>query len=278
MQPAIALDLPAIDQLESAALASGALQPIATEAMSCEDHGLPFILKWVSGRAQRPTRHKPARGDAANPFAHPEPALTLGPLSPHHVVLLNKFPVMARHLLIVTEAFEAQEQPLTDGDFNALAQVIRANGGLGFYNGGEIAGASQGHKHLQWIPELPPLAAALPALRHAHAAQFDFANAFAPLDAGLWTSPHPGGHLAALYRELAASISLATDIPVMAPYNLLMTRDWMWLVPRRAEHWQGMSINALGFAGSLFVKSPDRLAALRDAGPMNALRAVAAPR
>lgn len=270
-------DLPAIDRLEHAALATGALQPIATEFMAHSDKGIPFILKWVSGRADRPSRHKPARGGPVNPFLHPEPALTLGHLPPHHVVLLNKYPVMARHLLIITDAFEPQEQALNDGDFQALAQVIVANGGLGFYNGGEVAGASQRHKHLQWIPELPPIAAALPTLRRMHAPQFDFANAFAPIDDRIWHAPHPGATLAHLYRELASAIGLATNTAAMTAYNLLMTRDWMWLVPRRAEHWQGMSINALGFAGSLFVKSPDQLATLRDAGPMNALRAVAIP-
>jgi len=60
-----------------------------------------------------------------------------------------------------------------------------------------------------------------------------------------------------------------------APYNLLMTREWMWLVPRSRECFDSISINALGFAGSLFVRDERQLDALRRAGPMTALRSVA---
>src|SRR5690606_33901634 len=40
-------------------------------------------------------------------------------------------------------------------DFHALAQLLSASGGLGFYNGGAPAGASQRHKHVQWLPSGP---------------------------------------------------------------------------------------------------------------------------
>jgi ATP adenylyltransferase len=56
------------------------------------------------------------------------------------------------------------------------------------------------------------------------------------------------------------------------PYNLLLTRDWMLLVPRRAAKWRGVSINALGFAGALLAKNEKQLQRLRDAGPLTALR------
>lgn len=271
------LDLAAIDHLEDSALACGALQPIATEAVHVYDDGIPFVLKWISPRAERPVRDKPPRGGAANPFLAPEPPLTLGPLAPNHVVLLNKYPVMARHLLIVTRDYEAQTRPLTPEDFEALAQVIAANGGLGFYNGGEIAGASQAHKHLQWIPALPPLAARLPELRDAHAGQFDFRHAYTPLAADLWQDPARGERLAHHYRQLLRAVGMADHGEALSPYNLLLTRQWMWLIPRRAEAWRDMSVNALGFAGSLFVKTPERLAMLREAGPMRALRGVSLP-
>ncbi|MEJ2131872.1 MAG: phosphorylase, partial [Gammaproteobacteria bacterium] len=53
--------------------------------------------------------------------------------------------------------------------------------------------------------------------------------------------------------------------------NLLMTQDWMLIVPRGQEHVAGVSINALGFAGSLFVESTEELERLRDIGPMQVL-------
>jgi ATP adenylyltransferase len=51
----------------------------------------------------------------------------------------------------------------------------------------------------------------------------------------------------------------------------------MLLVPRTQEHFGTISVNALGFAGSLFARDTAEMDALRAAGPMGALRAVAVP-
>lgn len=267
-----------IDDFVHAALTCGALLPIATESRLIEHEGLPFLVKWVSNQALKPRAAKPGRGSSHNPFEHPEPSLTFGDIAPSHRLLLNKFPVMTRHLLIVTRRFESQEMALTADDFAAIAPLIAARDGLGFYNGGAIAGASQAHKHLQWIPTRPPLAAALPAYLDRHRVRFDFRHAFSPLEIEDWTSADAGERLVRRYLWLLEQAGVERHADKPAPYNLLMTREWMWVVPRCAEHWQEMSINALGFAGSLFVKHPDALQALAEAGPMNALRAVACPR
>ncbi|QID18213.1 phosphorylase [Nitrogeniibacter mangrovi] len=271
------IDLARIDATTREALASHALKPIETEREFVESEGLPFVIKWVSTLADKPRAAKPARGGPHNPFAAPEPALLLGDLPPSHRVLLNKFPVMARHLLVVTQQFEAQSAALSVGDLHALAVLVGGNGGLGFYNGGTVAGASQPHKHLQWIPELPPLAACLPRMLARRAEVFTFRHAFASIDASAWRTPDTGAFLQATYARLLAQAFGSPPAGDPPPYNLLLTRDWMWLVPRRAEFWEDMSINALGFAGSLFVKSRGRFDALKAAGPINALRAVAVP-
>jgi len=51
----------------------------------------------------------------------------------------------------------------------------------------------------------------------------------------------------------------------------------MLLVPRTQEHFGTISVNALGFAGSLFVRDEAEMAMLRATGPMSALKAVAVP-
>lgn len=267
-----------IDRTSTAALASGALHPIATEQITLTDNGLPFVIKWVSSLLDKPRRRKPARDPSFNPFLPPERALTLGALTPDHLLVLNKFPVMSRHLLVITRHFEAQTDPLTGADFAALARLIEANGGLGFYNGGEIAGASQAHKHLQWIPDLPPLAQRLASVLTNPNPPFSFRHAHAPLTAEVWHSGATGDRLAARFAALCAALGIDAMRAPLPPYNLLLTRDWMWLIPRRAERWRDMSINALGFAGSLFVKSRDRFPDFKAAGPLAALKAVTYPR
>jgi ATP adenylyltransferase len=99
----------------------------------------------------------------------PEPELTVGGVGPTHVAVLNKYPVIDRHLLIVTREFAHQEALIDTADFAALAAVMREFPSLGFYNGGKTAGASQPHKHLQVVPL--PLGRGGQSLRlHAHLA------------------------------------------------------------------------------------------------------------
>ncbi len=62
------------------------------------------------------------------------------------------------------------------------------------------------------------------------------------------------------------------------PYNLLVTRDWMLLVPRSAEAYESISVNALGFAGSLLVRDERELELVCERGPMAVLREVGVPR
>ena len=49
----------------------------------------------------------------------------------------------------------------------------------------------------------------------------------------------------------------------------------MLVVPRCAECWHGISINALAFAGSLFVRDREQLELIRRTGPLSILQAVA---
>ena len=51
-----------------------------------------------------------------------------------------------------------------------------------------------------------------------------------------------------------------------APYNLLVTRDWMLLVPRVVSQVEGVAVNALGFAGSLFVRDEAQMRTVERSG------------
>ena len=51
----------------------------------------------------------------------------------------------------------------------------------------------------------------------------------------------------------------------------------MLVVPRSRERFESISVNALGFAGSLFLRSQEELDRVRATGPMQVLRAVAMP-
>ena len=65
------------------------------------------------------------------------------------------------------------------------------------------------------------------------------------------------------------------DVSAATPYNLLLTRNWMLLVPRRTEYFQQISLNAMAFAGAFFVKDQPQAAQLLRDGPLSALTHVA---
>ncbi len=278
------------------ALASGALEPIPTRLEIVEQAGVRFQIRildslWRKERALARQRDAEARGQPRDPFGPCDPDLLLGDLSPTHCCVLNKFPALARHLLIVTRAPEPQEQLLTTLDLVALWTTMAGMDGFAFYNGGQVAGASQGHKHLQLVPL--PMAPGEPIPMERCLARADFSDgvgrvpglpfehAMARLPEALVEDPRQAA-LASLgtYRRLLAAVGLARrpGSPRQAgPYNLLMTRRWMLLVPRARERWQGTSVNALGFAGSLLARDQDELERIIAAGPMRILGAVGVP-
>jgi ATP adenylyltransferase len=267
---------PALVQDASArALASGALQPIETIATLLDDAGVRFVVRAVSSLARKEAaRLAPVVADPLGDF---EPDLFVADLGPSHYVLLNKFNVVDGHLLVVTRRFEAQESLLGLEDFEALAACLAEVGGLGFYNGGVEAGASQPRKHLQVVPLplAPGTADDVPMERALESGpRLPFRHAFARL------APSDGAReWHACYRELLAragipAVATARGECHSAPYNLLVRPGWMFVVPRSAASFESIPVNALGFAGSLFVRSPAHLERVRAVGPMQVLRAV----
>lgn len=266
------------------ALATGALAPIPTRSERVVEAGIPFLVRVVEDAARRKRMARGPRSAGPDPFRPEDPALRVGELSPSHLALLNKYPALEHHLLLVTRAPEDQESLVTLSDLEALWIVLREVDGLGFYNAGPVAGASQTHKHLQLVPLplgpdrlplAPALAAArlegwlgtLPVLPFVHAvAHLGGCAELAPLAAAEATR---GVYLALLRRT-------GIDPGDPRPYNLLVTREWMWLVPRTRAATGGIEVNALGFAGALLVRDDTGLRRVHERGPLAILRAVSA--
>jgi ATP adenylyltransferase len=282
------------------AAAKGVLLPVPTDYAYVQDGGIRFIVRILTNltrkdeERQRADREHTATGMRANPFLPYEDDLFVSAVSPTHVALLNKFNVMNHHLLIVTRQFEDQEALLTPDDFGALWACMGEFEGIGFYNGGEAAGASQPHKHLQMIPlPLAPEGPAVPIEPLLASARFGdglgnvpglpFRHSFVRLDnAYAEFSGDAAAELHALYRSMLRKVGVGCEHRESAgrqscPYCLLVTRQWMLLVPRSREFFEGISINSLGFAGALLVRNESQLHILTQRGPMSALKEVALP-
>jgi ATP adenylyltransferase len=261
------------------ALECGALRPLATRREFVEDGGVRFVVRTLETIERK---HEAASEARANPFLPYDEAMFVADVSDTHVALLNKFNVIDHHLLIVTRAFEDQRAPLTLEDFAALWSCMAGFEGLGFYNGGPQAGASQPHKHLQLVPlPLAPGDQAVPveallddAGREPTAIDaLPFRHAVARIDSFSRGAVREVAEASRTVYERMCEMLDAAD----RPYNLLITREWMMLVPRSREHFGSVSVNALGFAGSLFVRNERELRHVKETGPMSVLRGVGEP-
>lgn len=271
------------------ALKSGALQPLSTQCKIVEQNGLQFLVRVLPNLARKEKADQSPEADSKDfdPFLPYEEDLFVADISDTHVCLLNKFNVIDHHLLIVTRAFEAQETWLTQQDFVALGACMAELEGLAFYNGGQTAGASQLHKHLQLV--LLPLSPAGPPVPIEPAiASVEFENGIGTI--GQFQFLHAVAELEPLESPLAAaeamleryhSLLRAVGLPAKpgqvqqtGAYNLLATRRWLLIVPRSQEHFGSISVNALGFAGALLVRNQQQMQVLKDQGPLAVLKSV----
>jgi len=273
------------------AIESGALHSIETVATLVEAGSVPFVVRQVSNVARKSRERSERTDPSADPFLPYEPDLFVADISATHIALLNKFNIVDHHIVVATRAFEEQERLLGVVDFEAWCACLAEFDGLGFYNGGRDAGASQRHKHMQIVP-LPlgldgtrvPVeslfADASSGEQVSSLPQLPFANAFT------WLTPSAPEHAAHTAFERYKALLAALDVDVetsdgsccprqRAPYSLLFTPRWMLLVPRTTECVEGISINALGFAGSLVVRDAAQLDTVRQLGPLEILRRVA---
>lgn len=278
-----------VEVVTAAALASGDLVAIRTTGSAVTDGGVDFVVREVSSLLEKFDAQAKA-APRRNPFLPYEEALYLGHLSPTHLALLNKFPVMSRHFLVIPQAFVHQETLLLPEDFIALARAIGESDALVFYNAGRVAGASQPHRHLQVVPlpfegaphgtPIDPVLAIQKGRVGADIADLGFRHALGWLRNDPNGSPDTRGlEMHALYRQLIGllgitSVATAEGDRQSGAYNLIATRSWMVIVPRTREHFESISINALGFAGSLFVSNDAERALVRRVGPRAMLAAV----
>lgn len=265
------------------AIRCGALEKIPTRVEYVEEHGIRFQVHIVQQLERKRVESITQRHEGTNPFLPYDENMFVADVSDTHVCLLNKFNVMEHHLLIVTKEFEHQETLLTADDFQAMWRCLREFNGLAFYNSGTISGASQPHKHLQQVP--------LPLGGCAECTPIDSLIRDASVEGKIGTVPafnfaHTLSHIARMSSETAECAAREIEQVYLemlgavanrespGPYNLLATRDWMLFVPRSVEMYESISVNALGFAGSLLARDEREMELIRERGPLGVLEEV----
>ncbi|EEP76693.1 predicted protein [Uncinocarpus reesii 1704] len=269
----------------AAARQSGALLFTETELATIRLSNIPFQLRFCRALAKKPTRSaapSPKVDGAASrtdPFANPLSDLLIAeipPSQPSHILVLNKFPIIPNHFILATKDFQPQDHLLDKEDLGIAFDCLRSwedspeqparRRLFAFFNSGEHSGASQPHRHIQFIPveDMSPLDGDLgwtPLVdRMAHA--FKGTNIDRPVLLplpfacyGLPLAPNPSAddlHRAYIslytYATHAAQKSQSEPFnneqpavlqargPSVISYNLAMTATAMVLCPRLSEH------------------------------------------
>ncbi|KAF8693066.1 ATP adenylyltransferase, partial [Rhizoctonia solani] len=147
------------------AKSSGALFFYPSTRSRATEHKINFEITTCPALQKKPALPAPdfSKRDKPDPFAPPYvPDLFIGELKDElegdeYVILLNKFSVIPGHFLMVTKGFHPQNSPLTPPELTQAYLLIRASQKakypvFAFYNCGVDSGASQPHKHIQFVP------------------------------------------------------------------------------------------------------------------------------
>lgn len=206
--------------------------------------------------------------ESKNPFLPPFlPGLHICELGDRHRLLFNKYSIYRNHVLLVTKEFEPQENNLTEADFRQVILVQGALSGVFYYNSGAESGASQKHKHVQFLPSesrgLPFVEMVESWLNEIqenpeinnneilHHPQFNFLHGIRMLPELKDENALARIYLAAfdqLHKQVARQLGIS--------YNVIGTERFIMLVPRKKERaFDEVSINSVGFVGSILFKS-----------------------
>lgn len=264
----------AITERKKAAIQSGHLQPLQFDMHHVPVNEFSYqVCLLPSFPAARKSSTYSA--NTVNPFLPPDPALTVGRLGDYHHLILNKYPVCETHLVLARVDFIDQRCAIQYEDFLAVALLLVECGGLGFFNGGPDAGASQAHFHLQWLPSvegnpsIQPLTEELDrSLDHQLQRHelWDFEHAFIYLHPS--ENPHDyARELFVAYQAVCQQLQLIADEHGFMPaMNVLVQDGWLLIIPRRHDELEHISLNALSFAGVIYVRRLEYVQHIKNQG------------
>lgn len=220
---------------------------------------------------------------------------TLGVFGTRHKLILNKYCAVRPQMVLHTIEFEPQDDLLNAHDFNAAWLALTALGDryMVIFNGGEDAGASLNHKHMQVIPRAghSGLESLLQSAEDgAEGAYFGLCIVsricidIGTVSSGLEDVPfrlsvgalpkNPDGEsLQQLFIALRTKLDLKPD----QPYNMILYHHHMIVIPRRTANIDGIDANAAGMTGDVWCSSEAQYEEWLRIGPMQLLQQFGVP-
>ncbi|EMG48060.1 hypothetical protein G210_1433 [Candida maltosa Xu316] len=246
--------------------------------------------------------HRPETGNKeSNPFLKPEPELTIideyGSKDKEFKVVFNKFPVVPKHFMLITKEFKSQDTPLSPNELSATYEILKTldeqkqddnEEWFAFYNCGPESGASQPHKHIQFMTlpskaDFKPYAGKLQTTLNPMSKQEPAQNKDLPFAHFVVQIPDNLEDEEELSELFATVLSrtlteLRENEQSHISYNFIMTTKYLLMVPRsQGKYEDKIGINSCGFQGLFLCKNEELLKLVESEGPLTILGKVGLP-
>jgi ATP adenylyltransferase/5',5'''-P-1,P-4-tetraphosphate phosphorylase II len=207
----------------------------------------------------------------------PDERLTLCQVNSTHDLALNLFCVDRPQLLMVTsDSYRRQHEPLDQADFRAMLQVLTTwTGWYVIFNCGEKGGCSRVHKHVQGLRGPPHAFETLKQGQEKVPFKYflhRFEQGFKSLEAS---------QLEETYVEMLGrcrEVLEVDDEAICPPHNVVLWDDCIVVIPRRKGVYEGAAANTGGMLGSIWVPEQAEMDKWVQLGCANVLRELGVPR
>jgi ATP adenylyltransferase len=229
----------------------------------------PALVKRVSDEKVQ----KETKAVKINPFFPPDPATLIKSIELEngslYNLLFNKYCVTPLHLLITTSEYISQDSPLSWDDFRVAMKVtcefmLEDADWMVFYNCGAISGASQQHKHIQlvMIGKDTKVPLSISDMEEIYGPRYFCPFLNNPRDDELLKCWHDS------YTKLMSFVEAGCST------NILFTKKWMLVVPRKKLGFNDWNPNSLIFVGYLLSRSDEETKMIKELGPLNIIKSL----
>ncbi|KAF2136614.1 uncharacterized protein K452DRAFT_237249 [Aplosporella prunicola CBS 121167] len=266
----------------------GIIQYSPPRKVEFEDDGFTFEFYITDALSSKPqageavqTEDHPTRFGPGSDILNNNSEMLLANINSTHLLVLNKFCVFRSQLLLLTaDSYRRQSEQLDLEDFKAVCDILPLMGDphMAMYNCGAKSGASRQHKHIHVLPRPSHL---FPDDRNFDPAKIPFLYLLQYLDKGIIGSRDGPQVLLQTYQDLLgrakqASSNCSEDAEYA--HNIVLTNEWLIVIPRSRAIFEGIATNAAGMVGSVWLNDDIQMDDWKAKGPKKVLRQLGLPR
>jgi ATP adenylyltransferase len=196
-----------------------------------------------------------------------------------HILTLNAFPVYRpQYLVLSLDSFRRQDEPLDREMLDATWGVLERSPSpmYAMYNGGNQAGCSRNHKHVQILPMPKPEDgfSFFPDRKdgHTRVPYVHFIHHFEDSCIPGYQGENLHTNYLRLLQLSRQSMGIAEDdAKTLCPHNVILVKHWMVVIPRGNREYNGVTANAAAMMGKVVTTEEAVVKKWVDSGPATVL-------